>query len=114
MSAFTSLAKLLVVPVCLVLAIQSAAAQSPYPVQERRVTLDLHGLNLKDPRMAPTVLARIEQAARHVCGIMPERDPAYKLSPQFVARDFTQCQARAVAETVASLRSRKPTPRRMA
>jgi UrcA family protein len=98
-----SLAKLFVLPVCLALTISSAAAQSPYPTQERRVALDLRGLDLKDPRMVPIALARIEVAASHACGIMPQRDPAYVSAPQFVSRDFARCQARAVAETVASL-----------
>ena len=106
MSTIASFAKLLVLSAGLALPLQAASAQpaSPYPVQGRQVALDLQGLNLKDPGAAPMVLARIEAAARHACGIMAERDPAYKLSPQFVTRDFTQCQVRAVAETVARLR----------
>jgi len=49
------------------------------------------------------MLGRIETAAKHACGGMPERDRFYRSSPKFVSKQFRQCTQDAVRGAVMHL-----------
>lgn len=80
-----------------------ARAEYRYPVAEQTVKVSYRDLNLSDPKDARILLDRIVAAAREACGIMPQRNPAYRLVPQFVSRDFARCTDAATQRTVAGL-----------
>jgi hypothetical protein len=84
---------------------QPCSAGADFPQIERHAAVSLAGLNPADPGDAGVILARVETAAKHACGIMPERDPAYASAPHFVVADFKACVAAAMARTVAVIKN---------
>jgi len=80
-------------------------AEHRYPVAEQTVKVSYRDLNLSDPKDARIMLDRIAEAARKACGIMPQRNPAYRLVPQFVTKDFAACTEAAMQRTVAGLQA---------
>lgn len=80
-----------------------AQAENGFVVKTDTVSVAYGDLDLGTEAGARTMLKRIETAAKHACGIMPERDRFYRSNQDFVERAFRQCTSQSVREAVARL-----------
>lgn len=81
----------------------SALAQPAFAEGEGHVRVTYHDLDLRQARDAELMLARLDHAAKRVCGGSPIADPSYRHARTQVRAAFQTCVDEALSTAVARL-----------
>jgi UrcA family protein len=82
---------------------QTANAGAPKRELIDSVKVPYSDLDLRNDAGARAMLKRLENAAYHVCGGDPRRQPTYKIMPKHVKAVINECREDAVARAVAAV-----------